>query len=37
MANSNLEIQTISVEKIKTYLTRSKALYQKVHDTLLQP
>lgn len=33
MANNDLEIQTLSVEKIKTYLTRAKALYQKVHDT----
>lgn len=34
MADDNLDVQTISVEKVKTYITRAKALYQKIHDTL---
>lgn len=33
MAGDDLEVQTISVEKVKTYLTRAKALYQKTLDT----
>jgi len=33
MASDDLEVQTISVEKVKTYVTRAKALYQKVYDT----
>lgn len=37
MASDDLEIATVSVEKVKTYLTRAKALYQKAHDTTRQP
>jgi hypothetical protein len=36
MANDELEIQTLSVEKVKTYLVRAKALYQKANDNIHQ-
>ena len=35
MADDDYRLQTLSVEKVKTYLTRTKTLYTKIHDTIL--
>ncbi len=35
MAHEDYRLATLSVDKIKTYLTRTKSLYTKVHDTIL--
>ena len=35
MAHQDYRLATLSVDKIKTYLMRTKSLYTKVHDNLL--
>jgi hypothetical protein len=37
MAQHDFQLQTISVEKIKTYLARAKTLYTKIHDVIISP
>jgi hypothetical protein len=34
MASDDYKLQSVSIEKIKTYLTRTKTLHAKIHDVL---
>ena len=34
MASKDFSLSTVTLEKLKTYLTRSKTLYTKIHDCL---